>query len=339
MYELENPSYFFYLAIIPAILLLFWIYVYWRKKARKKLAQADLLPALIPEFSKRKSIFKLILMLFVLSFIIVALVNPRIGSKLETVKRKGIDLVFALDVSKSMLCEDIRPNRLKKAKHIISKIIDKLSGDRIGIVVYAGKAYPQLPITTDYTAAKMFLENTNTDIVPTQGTAIGDAIDMAKSYFESRKKNNQAIIIISDGENHQEGALEAAKEISKEGIKIYSIGIGTPEGGPIPIERNGFRTGFKKDQNGNVVVTKLDRKILQKIAITGNGEYINGINTNQVVGIVKKSIEELEKQEFEAKIFSDYEDWFQFPLALAFIFVFMEFFIPEKKSKWIRQIF
>src|SRR5690606_2655781 len=208
--------------------------------------------------------------------IAIALVNPKIGTKFETVKREGVDIVFAVDVSKSMLAEDIAPNRLEKSKQLVTQIINNLASDRIGIIAYAGKAFPQLPITTDYAAAKMFLQSMNTDMLSSQGTAINEAINLAKTYYDDDDQTNRILIIISDGEDHGNDASRVAEEAAEAGIRIFTIGVGSTSGGPIPEKRNGIILNYKKDNTGETVITRLDETTLKNIADQANGQYING---------------------------------------------------------------
>ena len=271
-------------------------------------------------------------------FLIIGLANPQTGSKLEKVQRKGSDLVIALDVSNSMLAQDIRPDRLTRAVQGITKLIDRLEGDRIGIVVFAGKAYVQLPITTDYSAAKMFLSTISTQMVPTQGTAIDAAIELSVKSFKEDDRS-KAIIIITDGENHEGDVMEAAKSAVEKGIKIFTIGMGSPDGSPIPLfDTYGRQTGYKTDRQGKTIVSRLDETTLQQLASAGNGIYIRA-STGQD-GLIKiiEEINTLEKQEIETRMFSEYEGRFQYFLAISLIFVILEFIVPEKKSRWAGRI-
>ena len=273
-----------------------------------------------------------------LLFLVVALVNPKMGTKMKTVKRQGVDIVFALDVSKSMLAEDIAPNRLEKAKQIISKIIDKLGSDRVGIIIYAGNAYPLLPITTDHAAAKMFLQNADTDMVSSQGTAINEALKLAKSYYDDDEQTNRFLFIISDGEDHEENVGYIADEAVKEGIKIFTIGVGMPEGGPIPIKRNGTLIEYKKDREGEVVITKLHNETLEKIASDGDGEYIVGNNTTKAIDYVEELLLNADKKEFETKQFSDFKDQFQWFIGFGILFLVLDALMLNKKTKWIQKL-
>jgi len=263
--------------------------------------------------------------------------GPQTGSKLEKIQRKGIDLIIALDVSNSMLSQDIKPNRLARARQSISRLIDKLEGDRIGIIVFAGKAYTQLPITTDYAAAKMFVVTINPGMIPTQGTAIGDAVDLAINTFGESKKN-KALIIISDGEDHEGNVLEQAELAAAKGITIYTIGMGLPEGGPIPVYNGDVLVGFKKDKEGNAIVSKLDETLLQRIATIGKGMYIRATNSETGLNRIFDDINEIQKSEIESKQFADYENQFQYFLAIALFLMILDLFIFEKKTFWMKQI-
>ncbi|HCE54423.1 MAG TPA: BatB protein [Lutibacter sp.] len=338
MYQIEEPTYFYYLAIIPAIVVLFLLVLWWKKRIQKRFADPKLIQKLSPEKSTFKSFLKLIVFCFALFFLIISLANPKMGTKLETVKRQGVDIVFALDVSKSMVAEDIAPNRLEKAKQIITKVIENLGSDRIGIIIYAGSSYPLLPITTDYAAAKMFLQNANTEMVSNQGTAINDAIERALSYYDNDEQTNRFLVIVSDGEDHQENTLELAKEAAEKGIKIYTVGIGTAKGGPIPLKDNGRVIAYKKDSKGMVVVTQINEQILREIANVGNGKYINGNKTQETIATIKEVLEKAEKNEFETKQFSDYEDQFQWFVGIGLLLLIIDVTLLDKKTKWVQKL-
>ena len=261
------------------------------------------------------------------------------GTKLETVKREGVDIVFALDVSKSMLAEDIAPNRLEKAKRLVSEIINQLASDRIGIIAYAGQAFPQLPITTDYGAAKMFLQSMNTDMLTSQGTAIDQAIELASTYYDDEDQTNRVLFIISDGEDHSEGStLGAVEEATEQGIRIFTIGVGKSKGAPIPLKVNGVVESLKKDANGEVVITKMNQQVLEDIADEGNGEYIDGSNTEEAVEFIKEQLNQMDKKEFEAKQFAEYKDQYQWFLGAGLFFLFLDVFVLDKKTKWLKKL-
>jgi Ca-activated chloride channel family protein len=236
-----------------------------------------------------------------------------------------------------MLAEDIAPNRLEKAKQIISKIIDKLGSDRVGIIIYAGNSYPLLPITTDHAAAKMFLQNANPDLVSSQGTAINEALNLAKTYYNNDEQTNRFLIIISDGEDHQEDTKQVTQNMSKEGIKVYTIGVGTEKGGPIPIKVNGSLIGYKK-YKGETVITKREPDVLEAIANSASGRYIDGNKTEKPVDFIEELITNAQKSEFETKQFSDYKDQFQWFIGIGIFFLLVDVFFLEKKTKWIKKI-
>ena len=338
MYKLEEPVYFYLLAIIPAMIVVFLLVFWWKKRTQRKFSNPDLLKRLAPNSSTFKSTFKLILLLLGIAFLVISLVNPKMGSKLKTVKREGVDVVFALDVSRSMLAEDIAPNRLEKAKQIISKIIDKLGSDRVGIIIYAGNSYPLLPITTDHAAANMFLQNANPDMVSSQGTAINEALELAKTYYNNDEQTNRFLVIISDGEDHQEETKQVALNLANEGVKIYTVGVGTEKGGPIPMRLNGAMIGYKKDNKGETVITKLIPEVLQGIADAADGAYINGNVTEIPVKQISEIIANAQKSEFETKQFSDYKDQFQWFLAIGILFLLLDVFLFDKKTKWLRKV-
>ena len=338
MYQLEEKIWFWVLAVIPVIILFFLVLQIWKRHAQKKFANKKLLKRLSPNQSLFKSILKLTVICLAIAFLSIALVNPKIGTKLETVKREGVDIVFAVDVSKSMLAEDIAPNRLEKAKQLVTQIINNLASDRVGIIAYAGKAFPQLPITTDYASAKMFLQNMNTDMLSSQGTAINEAIELAKTYYDDDEQTNRVLIIISDGEDHSEDAAKVAEEASEEGIRIFTIGVGDAKGGPIPIKRNGIVLNYKKDSNGETVITRLDEETLKTIANEANGAYLNGKNTNEVVENIRDILNKMDKKEFEAKQFADFKDQFQWFLAFAIAFLFLDIFLLDRKTAWLKKL-
>ena len=338
MYKIEEPIYFSLLIIIPAMVVVFLLVLWWKKRTRRKFSDLNLLKKLAPNSSIFKSVVKLVFLLLGITFLIISLVNPKMGTKLKTVKREGVDIVFALDVSKSMLAEDIAPNRLEKAKQIISKTIDRLGSDRVGIIIYAGNAYPLLPITTDHAAANMFLQNANPDMVSSQGTDINGALELAKTYYNNDEQTNRFLIIISDGEDHQEETKQVAKNLANEGVKIYTIGVGTEKGGPIPMRLNGAVIGYKKDNKGETVITKRMPDVLQGIADAADGRYIDGNVTGTPVKVIADVIANAEKSEFETKQFSDYKDQFQWFLAIGLLFLLIDIFLFDKKTKWLRKV-
>ena len=338
MYKIEEPIYFYLLAIIPAMIVVFLLVLWWKKRTQRKFSNLSLLKKLAPNSSTFKSTLKLIMLLLGITFLVISLVNPKMGSKLKTIKREGVDIVFALDVSKSMLAEDIAPNRLEKAKQIISKIVDNLGSDRVGIIVYAGNAYPLLPITTDHAAANMFLQNANPDMVSSQGTAINEALDLAKTYYNDDEQTNRFLVIISDGEDHQEETKQMAQDLANKGIKIYTVGVGTEKGAPIPMRVGNSMIGYKKDNKGETVITQRKPEILEGIADAANGTYIDGNVTEKPVKEISDIIATAQKSEFETKQFSDYKDQFQWFLGIALLVLLLDIFLFDKKTKWLRKI-
>ena len=340
MYELEEKGYLMLLFIIPVLVVIFLYLQFWKRKKQREFGDLDLVKKLSPNKSIFKPALKFTIVLLALVALIIALVNPKIGTKMETVKREGIDIVFAVDVSKSMLAEDIAPNRLDKSKQLVSQIINQLGSDRIGIVAYAGSAFPVLPITTDYGVAKMFLQSMNTDMVSSQGTSLDEAIKLAATFFDKSVKTSKLVILISDGEDHSEGASAAAEEATKMGMKIITIGVGTEKGGPIPyrLEKNGIVDRFKRDKNNEVVITKLNQESLREIAKATKGGYVNGSNTKEVLEYVKKALDNIEKTEFEATQMADFQSQFQWFLGFAFALLFFDIFLLDRKTKWIKKL-
>lgn len=339
MVQLDEKIYFYLLGIIPIIIVAYVLVQIWKKSVQRKFAEPYLLRRLTPDRSKFKSSLKLLFFVLGLTFLTLGLVNPKIGTKLETVKREGVDIVFAVDVSKSMLAEDIAPNRLEKSKRLVSEIINQLASDRIGIIAYAGQAFPQLPITTDYGAAKMFLQSMNTDMLTSQGTAINEAIELATTYYNDAEQTNRVLFIISDGEDHSEGStLDAVEKAVEEGIRVFTIGVGQAKGAPIPLKRNGVVESLKKDAQGEVVITRLNEDVLEDIADEGNGEYINGTNTEEAVELIKEQLLQMDKKEFEAKQFAEFKDQFQWFLAVGLLFLFLDIFILDKKTAWLKKL-
>jgi len=338
MYQLEEKIWFWALLVVPAIIVMFILLQIWKNHTQKNFANKHLLDRLSPNRSLFKSILKVLVLSLAFACLAIALVNPKIGTKLETVKREGVDIVFAVDVSKSMLAEDVAPNRLEKSKQLVTQIINNLASDRIGIIAYAGRAFPQLPITTDYSSAKMFLQGMNTEMLSSQGTAIDEAIQLARTYYDDEDQTNRVLIIISDGEDHNNLAVEIAEAANDEGIKIFTIGVGEAKGAPIPIKRNGIVLNYKKDNSGETVITKLNEETLIQIAEEANGEYINGRNTNTVVETIREILNKMDKKEFEAKQFAEYKDQFQLFLGLAIFFLFIDVFLLERKTAWLRRL-
>ena len=338
MYELEEKSYLYFLIVIPILALLFLYVQFWKRKKQKEFGDLELIKKLSPEKSIFKPILKIAVVLLALTCLIIGLVNPKIGTKLETVKREGIDIIFAIDVSKSMLAEDVAPNRLEKSKQIVSQIINQLGNDRIGIIAYSGSAFPVLPITTDYSIAKMFLQGMNPGIVSSQGTSIDEAIELASTYIDKKDKTNKLLIILSDGEDHSDNAESAAEEAKKLGLKIITVGIGTENGGPIPLKRNGVVESFQRDQDNDVVNTKRNSEVLKAIGKLTKGGYVDGNSTKAVLDYVKNALDNIEKTEFESTQMADFQSQFQWFLGFGFFLLFLDIFFLEKRTKWVKKM-
>lgn len=334
MIQFERPDILYLLILIPIFLLWFLILQRQKRNRMKLFGDNDLLSVLMPNKSKRRPNIKLLFLSIAFIFFIVGLANPQIGSKLEEMKRQGVEIVIALDVSNSMMAEDIKPNRLERAKRTISQLIDKLHGDKVGLIVFAGKAYIQMPTTTDYRAAKMFLSSISPGIVPVQGTAIGEAIELGIASFTEENDKNKVLLVITDGENHEEGAIKLAEEATQKGIHVYTIGMGLPKGTPIPVMDRYGRKDYRRDKSGEIVITKLNETMLQQIASAGEGEYIPATQLDNLMDDIQK----MDKQEFESKIYSDYEDRFQYFFGLALFFLFLEMILLSRKNKYLKNV-
>ncbi|WP_317900169.1 vWA domain-containing protein [Aurantibacillus circumpalustris] len=338
MFKFEHTVYFYAFAALPVMLLLVLWYFASRRQKLKRIGDSELVAQLIPYSSKRKRIIKVILFLLAFSSVILALCNLQTGSKLTEVKREGADIIVCLDVSNSMLAQDLSPNRLARAKYALEKMIDMLEGDRLGLVIFAGEAYVQLPITTDYNAAKMFLESIGPGMVPVQGTKIAEAIKKASESFSTDEGKNRAIILITDGENHESAAIEAAEEAAKNDIMINTIGIGSQNGVPIPLVENGVVKGYRKDKEGQTIITKLNADLLKTIASKANGVFVQASQADIGLDAVLDKIAQLDKAQLESKMYSDYEDQFQWFVAIALVLFLIEFLISERVSEWFKKI-
>ena len=339
MLKYEHIEFLYALGILPVLFVLFLLALNWRKRALKRFGEQRLIKKLMPMASSNKLKLKFFIYIIAIAALVIGLANPQIGSKMEEVKREGVDLMIAVDLSNSMLSEDLQPNRLLRAKQAISRLIDRLEGDRIGLVVFAGEAYVQLPITTDYSAAKLFLSTINTNIISTQGTAIGKAIELSLKSFDFKNVQSKAIVIITDGENHEDDATEMAEQAAEKGVFVHTIGMGSIDGGPIPIKnRYNQLQGYRKDKQGNTVITKLNESMLQDIAQSGGGSYIRANNTQSGLDALFKEINKMEKKEIGSKIFTDYKDRFQIFIGFALLLLVIDLFILERKNKWSNKI-
>ncbi len=333
-FRFEHPEALYFLLIIPLLSIWFIWIEYSKKQKIKQFAELHLLEAILPNRSTSRPLIKFVVWALAIFFFIIGFANPQVGSKLENVKRKGIEVIVALDVSNSMMAEDIKPNRLEKAKRTISQLIDKLHGDKLGLIVFAGQAYVQMPTTTDYSAAKMFLSTINPDIVPVQGTVLSEAIELAIESYTDENEKNKVLILISDGENHDDEAIQAAQEATQKNIKIYTVGMGLDKGTPIPVVDPAGHKDYRRDKNGDIVITKLNDVILKQIASAGQGSYIPASAISSLVDEFAK----MDQQEFESKVFSDYEDRHPYFFALSFILLWLDLLLLNRKNKRLAQI-
>jgi Ca-activated chloride channel family protein len=289
----------------------------------------------MPDASLKKQYFKFWLLFICTALFVLIISGPQFGSKLETTKKQGIEVMICLDVSNSMLSTDISPSRLDKSKQVLSKLIDDLHNDKIGLIVFAGDAFIQLPITSDYVSAKMFLSSINPAMVPTQGTAIGAAINMAIRSFSPNENAEKTIILITDGENHEDDALGATKTAVEKGIKVNVLGVGSTQGAPIPVADG---NGFQKDKEGNMVITKLNEQMCQDIAVAGNGLYARTDNTNSALKALQKELDKLGKSEVESKVYTSYDEKYQIFAWILLLILIVEFFILDRKNRVFAKI-
>ena len=307
-------------------------------KSIRKYFDINTIKFLSPEISNSKPLLKFIIISIALLMLVISLVNPKIGTELKTVKREGVDIVFAIDVSKSMLAEDIAPNRIIKSKRIVSELFNSLGSDRVGIIAYASTAIPVLPITTDFSSARMFLESLNTDMLSSQGTSIAEAINLSKNYFNDENQTNRVLCVISDGEDHEIQNNNLSDIARESGITIISIGVGSPNGAPIPIKENDIVKSYKKDDKGEVVITKLNENILKDMAIQTGGIYFKGDNTSSVVSSIVEELKEMDKQEFESKQFVSFKDQFQWFLFVGLFLIILDVVVFERKTYWLDKL-
>ena len=338
MYLFDNPSYLYLTLIIPIVIIINWFYMAWRNKIQKYFSNNKLLDQISPNRSNFKLNLKLVLELFVILFLCIALANPKIGTELKSINREGVDIVFAIDVSKSMLAEDVAPNRLTRSKRIISEIINSLRSDRVGIVAYAAQAIPQVPLTTDFASVKNFLQIIDTDMLSSQGTSIDSALNLSVDFFDQNSDTNRVLILISDGEDHDDIPDSIIKLISENNINLITIGIGQEAGTTIPIKIDGTVDSYKKDINGDVVITKRNSDFLLKIASSSKGEYIDGNSTEDALELVKTKLDKIDKSEFESSEFVEYKQQFQIFILLSLLFIISDIFIFQTKTKWIQHL-
>jgi Ca-activated chloride channel family protein len=333
MFRFEHPEYLYGLLLLPVFFALFLYAMYIKKRYLKRFGDIRLLQTLMPDSSVKSQHIKFWLLMVCLALFVFMSAGPQFGSKLETVKRQGIEVMICLDVSNSMLSEDIKPNRLEKSKQVLSKLIDNLQNDKIGLIVFAGDAFIQLPITADYVSAKMFLSSINPSMVPTQGTAIGAAINLALHSFSPNESSEKTIVIITDGENHEDDAQGAAKTASEKGIKVHVLGVGSENGSPIPVGND-----YMRDREGNMITTRLNEKMCEEIAAAGNGMYARTDNTNNALKALQKELNRMGKSEVESRVYTAYDEKFQIPGWLLIFFLLIEFFITNRKNKILSKI-
>ena len=338
MYQFDNPNFLYLTLIIPFLMLINFLYMSWRKKIQDSYSDSELLEIISPNRSNFKLNLKLILECLAILLLSIGLANPKIGTELNSINREGVDIVFAIDVSKSMLAEDVAPNRLLRSKRIISEIINSLNSDRVGIVAYAAQAIPQVPLTTDFASVKNFLQIIDTDMLSSQGTSIDSALNLAANFFDQNSETNRVLILLSDGEDHDDIPESLINLIIENNINLISIGVGQDNGSTIPIKVNGRIDSYKKDSNGEVVITKRNSEILNKIANSSGGEYIDGNITEEALENVKVKLDKIDKSEFETSQFVEYKQQFQIFILLALLFIIMDIFIFQTKTKWIQNL-
>ena len=335
MFRFEEPNFLYLLFLVP---ILFFGYLYSNFLKRKRLREfgdPELMQQLMPDVSRYRPDVKFLLLLAAVTLFPLLLARPQFGAKMETVKRQGIEVMIALDISNSMLAQDIQPSRLERAKRLISRLVDGMENDKIGMVVFAGDAFTQLPITSDYISAKMFLSSIHPSLISKQGTAIGAAINLAARSFTPQEGVGRSIILITDGENHEGDAMEAAKAAAAKGIQVNVLGIGLPEGGPIAI---GGTNDFRREREGNVVITQLNEAMCQEIAKAGNGIYMRVDNSNSAQRAIESEINKLAKSDIETKVYSEYNEQFQAVAWIIFLLLLVELLILERKNPLFRNI-
>ena len=335
MFRFEEPTYLYLLLLLPLLAALFLYSNYRRRKAIKKFGDPELMAQLMPDAAKYRQDVKFWIAFVAIGLFAVLLARPQFGSRLETVKRQGIEVIIALDISNSMLAEDVQPSRLQKAKRLVSQLVDKMENDKVGMIVFAGDAFTQLPITSDYISAKMFLETIDPSLISKQGTALGAAINLSTRSFTPMEGVGRTVILITDGENHEDGALEAAKAAVEKGIQINVLGVGMPEGAPIPIPGS---NDYRRDREGNVVVTKLNEQMCQEIAQVGQGIYVRVDNSNAAQNAITKEINKLAKADVETQVYTEFNEQFQAIAWIILLLLLVEMLILERKNPLFKNI-
>lgn len=333
-FRLQNPDMLMLLYIIPILIAFYLFDLAVKNRSLKRFARAPLLSVLIPDFRAGKKLTRFVLYHFAVAFFVIGIANPQMGSKIAEGKQEGVDIMIALDVSNSMMAEDLKPNRLQRAKLAIEKLVNRLGGDRVGIIVFAGNAYVQLPITTDYSAAKLFLNGIDNTIVPVQGTAIGKAIELSMQSFNFEDQSSKTIIIITDGENHEDDAIKAAELAYENGVIINTIGMGSNQGAPIPVYQNQRQIDFKKNRQGETIITRLDENMLKSISEAGGGTFVRASQQDVGLGILLDNLDQMEKKEFGSVIYTEYESRFQYYLGIGLLLLLFDLLLFDKKQKW-----
>ncbi len=335
MFRFAHPEYLYLLFILP-VLILFYIYaIILKRKAIKKYGNPKLLAELMPEVSYKRQNLKFWMLFAAITVMIFVIAGPQFGSKIQTVKRQGIEIMVCLDVSNSMLAEDVSPNRLEKSKQMLSRLTDGFTNDKVGLIVFAGDAFTQLPITSDYISAKMFLSSIHPSMVSVQGTAIGAAINLAVRSFTPNEATSKTIILITDGENHEDDAIRAATQAADKGISVNIVGMGDPKGSPIPVDGN---NNYMRDKEGNVVVTRLNEQMCQEIAAAGKGMYVRADNTNGALKALQNEIDKLNKSELDSKVYSEYDERFQTLAWIVLILLIADFLTLDRKNRIFRKV-
>ena len=332
MLRFANAYILWALVLVPLLIIIFMLVRRWKKKALASFGEKGVISRIMPQVSSSRPTLKFIFFIVAYTLLIIGMADPQVGNHIDEVKKKGADIMIVLDVSNSMLSQDYAPSRLENAKRALAQLIDNLHEDRIGIIVFAGEPYVQMPITTDYSAAKIFLNTINTGMVPVQGTAIGAAIDLGVKSFDYKDGTGKAIILMTDGENHEDDAITAAQNAHDKGVVVHVIGFGSPQGAPVPIYENGKQNGFHLDSAGHTVISKLNEDMCKQIAVAGNGVYIRATDANSGLGIVMDQVHKMKQKTYDSKSFKDFEDRFQFFMAIALFLFIAEFFISTRKS-------
>jgi Ca-activated chloride channel homolog len=332
MLSFQHTEYLLGLAILLPLVIFFLLVLRWKRRVRKQIGDEELVNSLTKEYSPKNYNYKFVLIFIALALCVIGAANLRTPKTSNTGNRAGIDIMVALDVSNSMLAQDVKPNRLERAKQVLNKIIDKMGDNRMGLVVFAGQAFLQMPLTSDLAAAKLYVANANPDAVPSQGTVIGDALRLCSASLDNKEKKYKAVILITDGEGHDEKVLDVVKDLQDAGILVHTIGIGSPQGAPI---QDPTTNDYKKDESGNVVISKLNEKDLQAIAAQTGGTYHLFTNADEVADGVMGSLNQMEKKQIGGVSERSYNSYFQWFLLAAFILLILEVIIPERKMKWL----